>query len=343
MSEMLNLNNPASVAARRDLLVATLPEVLQIAGAQDQIDQLSRGENDQVVDWFRGYVSVGAHGANAGEFGLNEDQTRAFNPVAQKVGLMAPTRLWTPGDDLPEGAKIGDIVNYSVTPEWSGLSVEIFEAQETVAIDATVDGTIGRLDAGLGAAVRSNAANVPNGRGRLAVMTGLRAVKPAEGKSGMYKQFLPDGVDPNTPIETAFPTATDATLAILAKRCSTKFKLVYEVEDPEAGRKPVERTHPTVAPKGRTWIARYYEAIDDATGREVLITVVNGEPIAPTGSELNRSKTEPAPRAADTFMDYLRLPLTYGAERKNLAISYAHLGRIGAELLARVEREAPGY
>lgn len=342
MPEMLNLNDPASVLARRELLVATLPEVLQVAGAHDQLGQLGRGQNDEVVDWFRGYVSVGAHGANAGEFGLTEDQTRDFNPVAQKVGLMAPTRLWTPGDDLPQGAKVGDIVNYSVTPEWGQLSLEVFRSQETVAIDATVDGTIGRLDAGLGAAVRSNVAQIPNGRGRLAVMTGLRAVKPGEGASGLYKQFLPDGTDPETPIDVAFPTATDATIAILAKRCSTKFELIYEVEDPEAGRKPADRTHPKVAPEGRTWIARYYEAIDDATGKEVLITVVNGEPIAPTGDELNRSRSEPAPRAADTFMDYLRLPLTYLGEQKNLAISYAHLGRIGAELLARVQREAPG-
>lgn len=343
MPEILNLSDPASVAARRDLLVATLPQVLHIAGAHDQLSQLARGQNDEVVDWFRGHVSVGAHGANAGKFGLNVDQARAFNPVAQEVGLMAPTRLWTPDDNIPQGAKVGDIVRYSVTPEWEQLPPGVFRSQETVAIDATVDGTVGRLDAGLGAAARSEAAKIPGtGRGRLAVMTGLRAVKPAEGTSGLYKQFLPPGTDSETPIDVAFPTATDATLAILARRCSTKFELMYELEDPGAGRKPADRTHPVVAPNGRTWIARYYSATHDETGQELLITVVNGEPIAPTGHELNRSHTEPAPRAADTFMDYLRLPLTQVGEQKNLAISYAHLGRIGAELLARVEGEAPG-
>ena len=51
------------------------------------------------------------------------------------------------------------------------------------------------------------------------------------------------------------------------------------------------------------------------------------------------STSEPAPRAAATLLDYLKLPSTQGREARNLAMSYAHLGRIAAELQATVNRE----
>lgn len=130
--------------------------MLTIAGANDKAQQLARGQHTEVVDWFRNHVSVWAHGANAGQFGLDVDQTRQFNPIAQRVGLMSPGRLWTPEDELPADVQPGDIVDYSVTPDWGSLPEKIFEANETIVVDATVDGSIGRIDTGIGATLRSS-------------------------------------------------------------------------------------------------------------------------------------------------------------------------------------------
>ena len=328
MNEILNLGDIENVAAHRDALVVDLPNILTVAGAEDQIAQLARGEHDEVVNWFRGKVSVGGHGVSGGSFGLTTEQTRDFNPLAQTHGLMGPLRLWRPGDDLPEGAHVGDIVEYRVTPDYPTLPHEIFEAKNTIVVDAKVDGTIGRVDTALGVAVRSEAVR-KGGAGEVTVLSGMRAVKADEGRTGLYKQFLPEGISPDTPVEQAFPSATDATLAILQSRCS-RFDLVGEIEDPQAGNKPEDRLHPDLG--GRTWIARYYDATHAETGAPLKITVVNGEPIAPTGREMNRSTTEPAPRAADTLKDYVALPRTERGQDANIAISYAHLGRIAASL-----------
>jgi len=163
----------------------------------------------------------------------------------------------------------------------------------------------------------------------MTVVTGMRAIEPEEGSTGLYKQFLPEGVSLDTPIQLAFPAASDGVLAILAARMAS-FELVDELEDPEVGNKPPEKLHPTLG--GREWILRRYNAVHAETGARVEITVVNGEPVQPTGNEMNRSTTVPAPRAPQTFVEYLSyLPADQVREARNYVASYAHLIRLAAQ------------
>lgn len=338
MIEALDLGNTENISQHRDAIVADLPNILAVAGAHDQVLWLEQGRHDDVVAWFRGTVSTGAHGANEGLTGLTPEQTLDFNPLAREHGLMAPTRLWTPEDDLPEGAKIGDIANYSVLPEYASLAEQVFKSNEIIVVDARFDGTIGRIDAALGVAVRSP---LPaDGLRRVTVLTGMRAIGPDEGATGLYKQFLPSRFDAEaTPIERAFPSATDAALAILQARCS-KFDLIEELEDSVLGDKAANRVaHPVLGT--RDWVTRTYSATHES-GVDLRVTVVNGEPIAPTGQEMNRSTKVPAPTAAETLKDYLRSRNEHLGP-VNLGISYAHLGRIGAELVnaTRLSSDTP--
>jgi hypothetical protein len=338
MSEVLDLGNLESVAIHRDALITDLPDILRIAGGLDQASLLERGQNDEVVGWLRKVVSVGGHGVNGGSFGLSEDQTREFNPYAQSHGLMGSVRLWKPGDDLPEGAQYGGIAEYSIVPDLNLLPESVFKAEEVIAVDATVDGTIGRVQTAL-----EVAAHVQQKPGdpmpRVVVLTGMRAVKPAEGSTGLYKQFLPEAMAQDTPIETAFPSAADATIAILNTLCS-KFEQIAIVDDPEAGKKAPEFIHPKLG--GREWILHRYIGEYGEGRRPLSITVVNGQPIWPTGNELNRSTQEPAPTAAATLADYLRyIPESQLKISRNLAISYAHLARIGSQLVKSTRAFGP--
>lgn len=337
MAEGLVLTNLESVAAHRAALVEDIPNILEAAGATTQAEAYRQGRYGEVVDWAVAEVSSGMHGFQQGKFGVDAEREADINPLAQKHDLIGPVTLWVPGDPIPEGQRPGNIAEYRVTGDPASLSAAVRKANVFIAQGATHDGMLGRIDNVLMAAANSERAaeamTDPNRRPpEVVIFTGMRRTLPREGTTGLYLSTLPPDADPRKPIEEIHLSETDSALAILQSRCQ-RFELIDEIGDPDKDHKPVERIHPELG--GRTWIARTYSArlTDDRGGTELLVTVVNGEPII-SPERLNAGGV-PAPLAVETMKDWFGIVESDEQLDAALSVTYAHLARIGSELLAQ--------
>jgi hypothetical protein len=335
----LVLTDPESVAQYRAALVGDFPNILEASGAGQYADLYRQGRHQEVVEWILSEVSTGIHGFKPGKFGIPAEQVHQLNPLAQRHGLIGPVRLWRPGDQMPEGAQPGDIAEYKVVAAPESLTPEALKANVFLGQGATHDGMLGRIDSILQAAAYSEIAK-QGGMPEVVFLTGMRRTEPREGKSQLYLGTLPPDVDSSKPIESIFRSETDSALAILQSRCQ-QFELIDEIGDPDKAHKPADRIHPELG--GRTWIARTYSAklTEDQGGAEMLVTVVNGEPIL-TEQRLNAGK-DPAPLAVEILRDWLSIVQSDSQLSIGLGVTYAHLARIGAELLAESRKNERGF
>jgi len=337
MAEGIILTDPESVSSHRDALVADLPDMFAAAGATEQAQLLRAGRTDEFVTWNNNMVSKGAHGFQQGNFPVTPDREADLNPIVQRHDMIGPVRLWQPGDDIPEGQRPGDIAEYRIIGDASTISESVRRASVFIAQGATHDGMMGRIDNVLLAAANSRraaeAARNPSVRPPEVVMfTGMRRTEAREGFTGLYRTTLPADVDPSKPIEQIHLTEADSALAILRSRCQ-RFELVDELGDPHKDHKPADRLHPELG--GRTWITRAYSAklTEDRGGTELAVTIVNGEPVWSEG-RLNAAP-KAAPLAVETMKDWFDTLQDTEQLEAALSVTYAHLARIGSELLAQ--------
>jgi hypothetical protein len=332
MAEGLVLTDLENVDAHRAALVGDIPNIFDAAGAHGPADQYRKGNYEGVIDWVKSEVSMGMHGFQQGKFGVVAENEPDVNILAQKHDLIGPVRLWTPGDNIPEGKRAGHIAEYKIIPEAKDIKAEVLKSEVFVAQGATHDGMIGRIDNVLQAAAHSEASKNPDTLPEVVVLTGMRRTEEREGKSGLYQSTLRPDAAPGKPIEDVNLTEADSALAILQSRCQ-RFDLVDEIADPEAGNKPDDRIHPELG--GREWVIRRYAAqlTDERGGKMMMVSVVNGEPIL-TPERLNAGKA-PSPLAVETLRDWLNNMSQDKQLDVAISVTYTHLARIASELLAR--------
>jgi hypothetical protein len=338
MAEGLILTNPHSVATAREALVGALPNIFEAAGAPERAEQYRRGDYAEFLGWVDAEVSAVQHGFTQGKFGVAVDQEPRLNPFAQDHGLISPgLRLWKPGDDIPEGQQPGNIVEYREIGDPAALPGAVLRADTFIVQGATFDGMEPRIDSALIAAAHSDrarrASQFETDPPEVVVFTGMRRTEAREGESGAFRTILPPDVDPKKPIQDVLLSEADSALAILESRCAG-FVLVEEIGDPQKDHKEPKNIHPELG--GRTWVVRKYRAIltQEFGGAQVDVTVVNGEPIY-SKAKANR-KEGWAPNATAILGDWAAYVHKGGQPvHAALAATYAHLARIGGNLLAK--------